>query len=276
MEDLSLQELWIYPIKSLGGLRVPSARVFEKGLENDRRFMLIDENKYFMSQKFFPEMAQFKVAWEDGRIVVRYNNERLVVDPKDFEGDALRATIFDDVVDVVSGPGTYHQWFSDHMHLPCRIVFFPESGQRLVEPDYNPGKVNTSLSDGFPFLLISQRSLDELNARLSEPVSMRRFRPNFVIAGGEPFQEDEWKKIMIGTNRFLVSKACARCPIPNLDPDTGVAGKEPIRTLATYRRGPKSKVYFGQNVIALDHFEVTEGDIVSVQQKAPSAISQKS
>lgn len=238
--------------------------------------MIIDENNYFMSQKFFPEMAPFKADWQDGQIVVLYNKERLVVDPKYFEGNTIRATIFDDVVEVVPGPGTYHQWFSDHLHLSCRIVFFPEPGQRLVEPDYNPGNINTSLSDGFPFLLISQRSLDDLNEKLSEPISMRRFRPNFVIGGGAPFQEDEWKEIMIGSNRFLLVKPCARCPIPNLDPDTGVAGKEPTRTLATYRRGPKSKVYFGQNVIALDHFEVTEGDPVSVQQKAPSAISQKS
>jgi uncharacterized protein YcbX len=125
----------------------------------------------------------------------------------------------------------------------------PDSTIRNAAPAYAPTGSRVSFVDGFPFLMISRESLEALNRRLASPLPMNRFRPNLVIAGGEPHEEDRMTTFSVGELRFQVVKPCDRCVIPNVDQALGEArGPEPLRTLATYRRR-HGKVLFGQNVV---------------------------
>ncbi|HRH39589.1 MAG TPA: MOSC domain-containing protein, partial [Flavobacteriales bacterium] len=172
------------------------------------------------------------------------------------------ARIWEDEVTVLHAPMELSAWFADKLQRTCSLVFMPDSAQRTVDPNYASGI--TSLSDGFPYLIISQASLADLNARMATPVPMERFRPNIVIDGGEPYQEDAWKEVSIGAARFSVVKPCARCVIITTDQTTGERGAEPLRTLASYRRRPgaEHKVDFGMNAMAKSGDVVRVGDLV--------------
>jgi uncharacterized protein YcbX len=139
-------------------------------------------------------------------------------------------------------------WLSEFLGRPCRLVKFPANGVRAVDPAYASPGDEVGFADGYPFLLISQASLDDLNSRLDAPVPMQRFRPNIVIDGAEPYAEDGWQRLRIGQLTLRVAKPCSRCIIPTIDPGTAVRGPEPLRTLLTYRKR-ENQVYFGQNLV---------------------------
>ena len=139
--------------------------------------------------------------------------------------------IWDDTVSAFDVDGSYSQWFSELLESPCRLVYFPEENSRPVDPRYKVNHEQVSLADAYPFLIIGQSSLDDLNSRLTEPIPMNRFRPNFVFTGGEPFEEDTWRNFSIGSTRFVGVKMCARCQLPTVNQDTAEKGAEPIKTL---------------------------------------------
>jgi uncharacterized protein YcbX len=271
MKHLTLSELWIYPIKSLGGIRLTTAKVLEKGLQFDRRWMLIDANGIFMTQRIHNSMALFKVS---------INHDEVVVTKKDSAGNTIatisfaanaqatgpriRSKVWDDEVDVVEVDSELSKWFSLHLNMSCKLVHFPESNARPVDAKYKIKGEHVSLADAYPFLIVGQSSLTDLNNRLKDPVPMNRFRPNFVFSGGDPFEEDGWKNIMIGKNRFAGVKNCSRCVLITVDQETSTKAAEPLYTLSTYRKR-ENKVYFGQNLLAIDHFEVSVGDIITLQ-----------
>lgn len=263
VERKTLTEIWIYPIKSLPGIRVHSAKVVEKGLVGDRRYMLVDENNNFMTLRQHPQMTLFDVTMDGDVIRVRsQSNERLgtlFVGSGGPVSSSFKTMIWDDEVDVYEVNPAYSKWFSEALKVKCQLVFFPEENARRVDPNYVKEEHHVSLADGYPFLIIGMRSLDDLNRRIGRELSMKRFRPNFVFEGGEPFEEDAWHNFGVGAVRLAGVKPCGRCPIPTVDPETGIKGEEPLRTLATYRV-KDGKVRFGQNVIALNEGEIKEGD----------------
>lgn len=260
MSKRIVTEIWIYPIKSLGGFRVRGSSVMEKGLRHDRRWMLVDESGNFLTQRVFPSMALFKLHFNGQAIVVSYEHEQLeLLQELPAHGKTISAKIWNDTVAVVEASKYYHDWFSARLGMKCRLVGFPESEPRLIDPAFRPDRENVSLADGYPLLVIGQSSLDDLNSRLEEPVPMNRFRPNIVFTGGEPYEEDLWRQFRVGLNRFLGVKPCGRCVLTTVDQDTGVAGKEPLLTLSRYRR-INDRICFGQNVIPVDYHEVHEGD----------------
>lgn len=249
-------------MKSLGGIRVASARVMEKGLQHDRRWMLVDEQGRFLTQRAWPRMALFRMRQEGDRFVVSFRGEDLVL-PMAALGETLRAQIWDDSVEVVQAPQVYHQWFSDRLGMNCRLVNFPEENHRPVDPQYRLASENVSLADGYPLLIIGQASLDDLNARLEMPVPMNRFRPNLVFSGGAPYEEDQWKNFRVGSNSFMGVKPCSRCVLTTVDQSTGEVGREPLLTLSKYRRF-NEKINFGQNVIPINCDEIHEGDAIII------------
>ena len=111
--------------------------------------------------------------------------------------------------------------------------------------------------------MIGQSSLDDLNSRLEFPVPMNRFRPNLVFTGGQPYEEDSWKLLTIGNNKFAGVKPCSRCVLTTVDQNTGEKGKEPLATLAKYRQH-ENKIYFGQNLLSIDHHTIHEGDEIKL------------
>lgn len=266
MAKLTLTEIWIYPIKSLAGVRLQKANVKQKGLEHDRRFMLVDEAGRFLTQREHSNMALFNVAIDNDLLTIesRTSRQTLTIDLEPNVGEALPVQIWEDEVEAWEVNPVFSNWFSNELQIKCKLVYFPESNRRDVDPEYAHAKEQVSLADGYPCLIIGQSSLDDLNSRLEVPLPMKRFRPNFVFTGGQPFEEDEWKNFKIGKNRFAGVKLCARCVLTTVDPETGIKGKEPLATLATFRKRD-NKILFGQNLIPIDYDEVCEGDEIELR-----------
>jgi uncharacterized protein len=152
-------------------------------------------------------------------------------------------------------------WLSDALGRRCQLVYMPDDVERAVNPlRGRPGDV-VSFADGYPFLLIGQGSLDDLNGRMSAPLPMIRFRPNLVVEGAAAFAEDGWPRVRIGAVTFRNVKPCDRCVMTTVDPETGNKGAEPLRTLATYRAWGGA-VWFGVNLIAENTGTLRVGDAV--------------
>ena len=265
MSSLILSEIWIYPIKSFAGIRVKQASVKQKGLEHDRRWMLIDEAGRFITQREHPQMALFDLAINNQQLTVtnRKNSQHLTFPVSVPAGQNHQSVVWDDVITTVEPNPAYSKWFSAQLGFTCKLVFFPEQNVRNVDPKYVTNQEQVSLADGYPFLIIGQSSLDDLNSRLEVSVEMKRFRPNFVFTGGEAFEEEGWKNFSIGLGKFKGVKKCARCVLTTVDPQTGDKGREPLLTLSKYRK-VENKIFFGQNVIALSENTIHEGDEITL------------
>lgn len=258
---LQLSQILIYPIKSLGGVPLSDTRILPKGLPLDRRWMLIDEQRIAMTQRVYPMMALFRQTIEGEQLKVSYKDNAISIRVKEYSKEPLEVTIWNDTVIAYEVSKPHSQWFSEMLRTKCTLVHFPDENPRPVDSQYKINDDHVSLADGFPFLIIGQSSLDDLNSRLSEPVPMNRFRPNFVFTGGKPYLEDTWKKFIIGNNLFAAVKPCGRCTIPTVNQLTGEKSTEPLKTLSTYRK-KDNIVYFGQNVIALQYNIVSVGDVL--------------
>ncbi len=261
MDGYKVYRLFIYPVKSLGGIEVTAAEILPKGLAHDRRWMLTDEQNRFLTQRNIPRMALLKLSFCAGGngFAVQAGGD-LVQIPFATDGETFRAQIWNDVVDVTEPDAGVSKWFSETLDMPCKLVAFPEENRRPVDPEYALQPTDqTSLSDGYPILIIGQSSLDDLNSRLTEPVGFDRFRPNIVFTGGSPYEEDGWKRFQIGKVPMAGVKPCARCTVPTIDQQTGIGGKEPLVTLNNYRKSG-NKVLFGQNVIPMGPGSIYTGD----------------
>ena len=268
---MHLSEINIYPVKSLKGISLNEATVEDRGLRHDRRWMLVDEANKFMTQREYPVMARIQVAIDGNRLSATIDDCSLQV-PLSPETDEFHtAKIWSSTVRSHYYPEEVDDWFSGTLGTPCRLVAMPDGAHRAVNPFYavRRFKDTVSFADGYPFMLIGQASLDDLNSRLAEPVPMNRFRPNFVVAETEPFAEDKWKIIRIGSTVFHVVKPCDRCVLTTVDQAKGEkTGKEPLRTLSIYR-SVKNQVLFGQNLIAENSGETIRlGDKVEVLERA--------
>lgn len=265
MPELKLTQIWIYPIKSLGGISLSSAKVMGKGLQYDRRWMLVDESGKGMTQRVYPKMALFKLSLNNGQLTVTHHHYSLKLDlEKRPVSHPITVNIWDDTVSVFEVDPVYSQWFSTLLGVSCKLIHFPEENARPVDPRYKVNDEHVSLADAYPFLIIGQGSLDDLNSKLADPVPMNRFRPNFVFTGGAPYEEDAWRNFSIGSTRFVGVKLCDRCVLTTVNQDTGEKGIEPLKTLTSYRKRD-NKVYFGQNLVAVDHTHVNIGDKITIQ-----------
>lgn len=242
-----------------------SARVTDRGFEYDRRWMLVDSNNRFLSQRELAPMALLRVSIQtNGLLVTHIVSQKQILIP--FEPQTKQFgqfTVWDDTCAGQYVSAAADAWFSAILEYECRLVYMPDDSQREVDTKYAPQKRLTSFSDAFPFLLIGQSSLDDLNARLDVEIPINRFRPNIVFTGGQPYAEDTMAKFTIGNIQFNGSKLCARCNIPTIDQDTSIAAKEPTRTLAKYRRS-KNNVYFGQNLVHSGEGMINVGDAIEV------------
>ncbi|GGA97152.1 MOSC domain-containing protein [Puia dinghuensis] len=258
---LRISNLYIYPIKSMGGIPLDTARVTDRGLEYDRRWMLIDENNIQLTQREFPLMALLQPTFTPDGLTVTYRpaNTQLSISFQPRTNNYTEVRCWDDICRAQFVNPEADSWFSNILGTPCRLVYMPETTMRQTDLNYTPEGHITSFSDGYPFLLIGQSSLDELNSRLEQPLPMDRFRPNIVFTGGEPFEEDQLHDFTIGAIRFSGVKLCARCVITTTDQQTAKRGKEPLRTLATWR-AKDNKILFGQNLIHHGLGQLTVGD----------------
>ena len=242
-----LSALHVYPLKSAGGIAVPTVRVDESGLEHDRRWMVVDERGRFVTQRSHPRMALLRTALGEAALTVTApGSEPLALSLEEPQGDVELIAVWDKPRDAVSCGADAAAWMSDYLETPCRVV---RSVSPAGVPPLGPrGTVRAGFADGFPALLVSAGSLEDLNRRLAEPLPMNRFRPNLVVDGVAPYAEDGWRSVRVGGVRVVSRKPCYRCAITTTDQETGERGVEPLRTLAGYRRAPDGEVAFGVNV----------------------------
>ena len=277
---MKLSEINIYPIKSLSGIALDESVVEKRGLRFDRRWMLVDENNQFLTQREFPKMATISLKLtENGLSVSTKNFEDLLVPFKPQDDKKIEVRVWQSLCEAILMEKSFGDWFSAVLQTNCRFVYMPDETERAVNPLFNRNDDIVSFADGYPFLVIGENSLDNLNEKLDDTIPMNRFRPNFVVKNSAPFAEDFWKKLQIGNAIFRVAKPCARCVITTVDQTEGFfTGKEPLKTLAGYRLAKdifpnkfsslgldKNAVLFGQNLIAENFGETIKiGDEVKV------------
>jgi uncharacterized protein YcbX len=236
-----ITQLFTYPVKSLGGIQLDKATITETGLEWDREWMLVDETGRFVSQRELPQMVLFKLSMDEHFIRVQFGKEKLSIPKAYRNGERLTCTVWDDEVMVMKEDKSLSDWFSAKLQKPLTLVRRSAETVRMASRTTD---MPVSFPDGGQYLVCGEEALADLNRRMEKPVKMDRFRPNIVFSGGEPFAEDHWKNISIGGNPFAVTKPCGRCSMTTIDQDSTEAGKEPLKTLATYRRFGNS-VNFG-------------------------------
>ncbi|MGI4885222.1 MAG: MOSC domain-containing protein [Janthinobacterium lividum] len=266
---LTLSQLLIYPIKSLGGVAVAAADVTPQGLRHDRRWLLVDEHNRFLTQRQHPELALLAVAAaHNGWLLTHRQRPELLPLYLPFEATPTRTlfvTIWDDVVWAWRGEDVADVWLSRALKREIRLVYMSDMVRRDVEPARNPEGQIVSFADGYPFLLVGEAALADLNQRLPAPLPLDRFRPNLVFSGGPAYDDDQWANFQIGDVPFRAVRGCARCVLTTIDQQTAAKTPqgEPLRTLATYR-STGSKTLFGQNVTGPGHGHLRVGDAVTV------------
>jgi uncharacterized protein YcbX len=259
---LRLTGLSIYPIKAARGIALAESEVDDFGLRYDRRWMVVNASGEFLSQRTHPRLALVSATIEGDTLRITAPEMpplETPLHPK--ETVRSRVAVWGDICSAIWLGESAAGWFSEFLDCVCSLVYMPERAVRPAAPAYAPAGTRVSFADGFPFLLISEESLSDLNRRLAEPVPMNRFRPNLVVAGGEPYGEDEWAEIEIGDLALRVVKPCGRCMVTTTDQATAERGKEPLRTLATYRNRD-GEVMFGQNVVHHGRGRLHVGDPV--------------
>jgi uncharacterized protein len=274
---LQVTHLFVYPIKSLGGFSLQTAEITSTGFKHDRRWMLVDENNLFLSQRSHPQMALLQTAETATGIKVFHKTDRALSITIPFTNEntaVIKVQVWDDICDAIVVTNLCNEWFSTMLQINCKLVYMPDDSKRLVDKKYAGNEEITSFSDGYPLLMIGQLSLDKLNEKLSEPLPMNRFRPNIVFAGGHPHIEDEMAAFTINEINFLGVKPSSRCVMTTINQHTAQKGKEPLTTLATYRI-KNNKIYFGQNVLQQQNGFISVGDEIKILKQLEFFINRR-
>lgn len=252
---LKISQLFIYPVKSLSGISVSSSEVTNRGLKNDRRWMIVDKNNQFLTLREYPKMALLDVEINENGLTIKSREYPeipikipFVTDTNNLEN----VTIWNATVQAKPLKNEVDEWLSDMLGGDCKLVYMPDESMRPVDTTsgYHPAGKFTSFADAYPFLLLGEASMKELNARSEKQFSIQRFRPNIVFSGGSPNQEDSFENFTINDAYFTGLENCARCKIPNVNPETGILGSdnEPLKTLSKYRLRNKN-IEFGRNIV---------------------------
>lgn len=265
IEKYILSGLYIYPVKSLGGISLKSSEVTGRGLKYDRRWLLVDESGKFITQRIYPQMALIDVEIENGRLnfIHKNKNEKFDLDIEKYNGGKTEVVIWNDRVSAQCVDSEADDWFSEMLNIKCSLVYMPDEINRYVDRRYAIKNEIVSFADAYPFLVVGQASLDNLNSSLEQKLPMNRFRPNLVFTGGAPFDEDRIKSFMIGSITFYPVKPCARCVVTTIDQESAATNVEPLKTLATYRT-INNKVMFGQNLLHEGSGIIKVGDEIKI------------
>ncbi len=274
-----LTELNLYPIKSCAGISLRKATVTAIGLMSggihDREWMVVDSDGNFLTQREHPAMARITPHLKTDTLLLHAPDMAPLEIPLNLpdsdDAPTLNVKVWEDTLKAYDCDETTATWFSKAIGVRCRLVRFHPHAKRVANSKWTGGSdVQTLFADGFPMLIISEASLDDLNqkliAQVRMPLPMNRFRPNLVIAGIDAFEEDYAASIQIGDARLQPVKPCPRCPIPSVDQTTGIAGPDPLDILQHYRANPKvdGAITFGMNVILLEG----EDNVLEVGQEA--------
>lgn len=262
---ITLSALTYYPIKACRGFDVQASKVERMGLEHDRRMMVVTPEGQFLTQREHPKLAL---------ITPRLKNDGVTLSTPNFDsihfniqksGASRPVNIWKSKgVNAIDQGDEAAGWLSDWLGTPVRLMHIADGFKRKLNPDYtvNPDD-HTGFADGYPILVVSEASLQDLNSKLVSPLPMNRFRPNILVKGCGPYAEDAWKRIKIGEIEMAFVKPCARCVVTTIDKETLEKNKEPLKTLSTYRK-QKGGAMFGMNVIPLNEGEIKVGMNVEI------------
>ncbi len=262
---MHISEIIIYPVKSLKGFSLTGARMDLSGLQYDRQWMVIEPDGRFMTQRIYPQMALIETEINDGQLILRtFGMEHHIVPSISDDAQTVETEVWGDAVTANVHDDATNQWLSQAIGSECKLVCFPPDHTRQCDPEHAKQGDHTMFSDAYPVLVLSQASLDHLNTKLSTAVEINRFRPNLVIAGCEPHDEDNWQQIQINDLTLRNGVPCARCSVPTVDPEIGVlSGPEPIHTLSSYRQSD-GEIYFGMTFVPNTEGSIHVSDQVTV------------
>jgi uncharacterized protein YcbX len=263
---MRVHSLFLYPVKSLAGIAVDSFELDQFGPAGDRRWMLVDDECQFVTQRTVPQLALVQPSLgADGGVSITLPGQPLIA--LQASGENLSVRVWRDWVQGQVGCDAANGAVSRFCGLSLRFVFMPHSSFRQVQTNLSTERRRVSFADGYPLLVTNTASLVELNERLAVSVDMRHFRPNIVVDGAAAWSEDSWQAVTIGEGSYRVLKPCSRCVMTTVNPDTGekAASVQPLRTLATYRRTADG-IMFGMNAIHDSPCRLSVGDCVIVNQ----------
>ena len=269
MSQLRVAELWIYPVKSMAGVRVTEARVTPRGFAGDRRWMLVHAaTRQQATQRELPMLATLVATLRPGGLRITAGSETLDVSEPGVEGgNRLDVGVWEGSTPARDAGDSAAAWLSAQVGVPLRLVWQSEDDVRPVDPRFAAPGDAVSLSDGFPYLVVSAASVAHVCETAGVGADARRFRPNIVVDGCRSFAEESWSGITTegsaGRVTFALVKPCARCVMIDNDPDRGVRQPGVLLTLAQFHRGRGNtaggKVYLGMNGIARGAGTVYQG-----------------
>ena len=241
-----LKSISIYPIKSLNGLDLSSAEVFQHGLKFDRNWMLVDSNNKFITRRERPELSLIETNLSTNAFAFSFNNqsESLALETNVFQQEKIESKVWDSNVFGFEVSKNLNTFFSDFLKEEVRLIRMPHQPERIEMAPLTGESTSSSFADSFPILVLGSASLDALNAQLEEPIDARYFRPNLLFQTERSFDEDDWQAIQVGNVLLRKAKPCGRCRMINVNPDTGVYRTDVMRELAKLRT-VKNKVILG-------------------------------
>ena len=275
---IKITSLHVYPVKGLKGVDLQSAQCTDRGLEHDRRWMVVDPQGEFFTQREHPRMATVWTDLEGGELALSAPDAGSVAVPlHPANGQPMRVRVWSSRCDAVAPSPEADAWLSEYLGVACRLVYMPESSHRRSNPEYSSGDRLVGFADGYAYLIVGEASLADLNARLATAkhpaLPMNRFRPNIVVSGSDAYAEDRWEKIRVGTAVLRGAKTCGRCQVTTTDQTTGeVRGPEPLATLATYRDTKEFGPIFGMNLVTETAGRVAVGDAVQLSSVGVAAL----
>src|SRR5882757_6521665 len=235
--NATVASLFVYPVKSCRGITLSSAQLTERGIAHDREWLIVDENGRFVTQREVPRLALIVPALSDKMLELRAPRLSVAVPlDHDHTGKRSNVTVWRDTLQAIDQGDDAAAALSAWIGRPVRLVRFDPAVRRLCNPDFaGTGGAHHSFADGYPVLVISEASLADLNGRLATPLPINRFRPNLLLSGIEPYDEDHIDELTVGGVTLKVVKPCTRCQITTTDQSTASVGVEPLPTLAGYR-----------------------------------------
>ncbi len=264
---IRITELNIYPLKSGAGIAVDRFDLDRFGPENDRRWMVVDADGGLVTQREIVALRQVAATPAPERLILRAPGQPELEVARDDRAPRRTVRVWNDHVEAADAGDPAARWLSDFLGQAVRLAYFPASATRRTDPNYDPIGSDVGFADGYPILVIGQASLDDLNQRLATPLPMNRFRPNVVVSGTAPYEEDHWGRFSIGPVPFDAVKPCARCVMTTTDQESGARAPEPLRTLATFRK-QEGGVMFGVNVVHRGPGTLRVGDTLTIAPRA--------
>lgn len=263
---MEVSALYIYPVKSMSGSSVNEAVLFERGLDHDRRWMWVDENGTFISQREYPQMVLWTVKLIYNELFFHNKNQAapIIVPAYPSTNNRMIVRVWDDEVSTSVIDHPLISKIAESFLPNARLVYLPEDSRRAVDKRFGQEKDHTSFADGYPVLVCNESSLEKLNEGLEEPISIMHFRPNVVVSGAHAFAEDHWKEIQLGDAKLDLVKPCGRCVMININPLTATKNPSVLKVLASSRT-EGNKVLFGMNAIGRSEGALIKvGDPISV------------